>query len=210
METCHALARRGHFVNLVVRPDTESPSRSPFEFYGVPLLARLSIETAPAAGPPIARRAGYLAFAIGRMLGRSRADVVITRDLGVASALLRVPRALRPPIVYESHGYAPDVAAALPGMIPAATAPTAAKLRRLERREAFVWHAADGYVTITAALAAHLMQQLGGRESLAVIPDGTRIDANAQTRTGAEQGDRIQSDAVLNIGGDPRPAAVVY
>ena len=61
METCHALARRGHFVSLVVRPDTQSPSRSPFEFYGLPLLARLSIETAPVAGPPVARRAGYLA-----------------------------------------------------------------------------------------------------------------------------------------------------
>ena len=38
----------------------------------------------------------------------------MTRDLGVASALLQVPRALRPPLVYESHGYSPDVAAAMP------------------------------------------------------------------------------------------------
>jgi glycosyltransferase involved in cell wall biosynthesis len=175
IETCHALARRGHFVGLVVRPDTQTPSRNPFEFYGLPLLARMSIEYAPVTGPPFARRAGYLAFAIGRMLGASRADAVITRDLGVASALLRVPRRLRPPVVYESHGYAPDVAAALPGMIPAANAPSATKVARLERREAFVWRNAEGYVTITAGLADDLKQRLGERGTLAVVPDGTRI-----------------------------------
>ena len=175
IETCHALARRGHFVGLVVRPDTQTPSRNPFEFYGLPLLARMSIEYAPVTGPPFARRAGYLAFAIGRMLGASRADAVITRDLGVASALLRVPRRLRPPVVYESHGYAPNVAAALPGMIPAANAPSATKVARLERREAFVWRNADGYVTITAGLADDLKQRLGERRTLAVVPDGTRI-----------------------------------
>ena len=175
IETCHALARRGHFVALVVRPDTQRPSRNPFEFYGLPLLARMSIEYAPVTGPPFARRAGYLAFAIGRMLGASRSDVVITRDLGVASALLRVPRRVRPPVVYESHGYAPDVAAALPGMIPAANAPSATKVARLERREAFVWRNAEGYVTITAGLADDLKQRLGERGTLAVVPDGTRI-----------------------------------
>jgi glycosyltransferase involved in cell wall biosynthesis len=205
METCHALARRGHFVSLVVRPDTHSPSRSPFEFYGLPLLARLSIESAPSAGPPFARRAGYLAFAIGRMLGRSRADVVITRDLGVASAMLRVPRALRPPVIYESHGYAPEVAAALPGMIPSAHAPSAAKLARLQRRETFVWGTADGYVTITAALADDLKQRLGQRGPLAVVPDGTRIEGKQGnvTRIPARQdtGTRIDASGAVVYAG---------
>ncbi len=178
METCHALARRGHFVSLVVRPDTQSPSRNPFEFYGLPLIARFTIEYAPVSGPPFARRAGYLAFAIGRMLGASRTDVVMTRDLGVGSALLRVPRTLRPPVVYESHGYAPDVAAALPEMISTANPPSATKIRRLERREAFVWRSADGYITITAGLAAELEQRFGGRRAVAVVPDGTRIAAD--------------------------------
>ena len=147
----------------------------------------MSIEYAPVTGPPFARRAGYLAFAIGRMLGASRADVVITRDLGVASALLRVPRRLRPPVVYESHGYAPDVAAALPGMIPAANAPSATKVARLERREAFVWRNAEGYVTITAGLADDLKQRLGERGTLAVVPDGTRIDADPGTGRGSDE-----------------------
>ena len=62
----------------------------------------------------------------GAPRGAPRPDVVFTRDLGVASLLLRLPRALRPPLVYESHGYAPDVAAALPELVATATAPASA------------------------------------------------------------------------------------
>jgi glycosyltransferase involved in cell wall biosynthesis len=175
METCHALARRGHFVSLVVRPDTESPSRDPFGYYGLPLIARFSIETVPLGGPAVARRAGYIAFAAGRILGPSRADIVMTRDLGVASALLRIPKRLRPAIVYESHGYAPDVAAALPGLVATAKPAAPGKLERLARREAFVWRSAEGYVTITHGLAAELRERFGERPHLSVVPDGTRV-----------------------------------
>ena len=210
METCHALARRGHFVSLVVRPDTQSPSRNPFEFYGLPLIARFTIEYAPVSGPPFARRAGYLAFAIGRMLGASRADVVMTRDLGVGSALLRVPRALRPPVVYESHGYAPDVAVALPQMVATAAAPTANKVRRLERREAQVWRNADGYVTITSGLAEELTTRFGTRTAIAVIPDGARIADRDGTRSAAERvhGTPISRDRGPEIVEDRRPVIV--
>ena len=36
METCHALASRGHRVTMVVRPDTQRPPRDPWVFYGLP------------------------------------------------------------------------------------------------------------------------------------------------------------------------------
>lgn len=178
METCHALARRGHVVTLVVRPDTHAPARDPFSFYGLPPIDALRIERAPVTGPAPARRAGYLAFALGRVLGAGRADAVITRDLGLASALLRIPRATRPPLVYESHGYAPDVALALPDLVSTATGPSGAKLARLARREARVWRLADGYVTITLGLADAMRAKLGPRERLAVVPDGTRLTAS--------------------------------
>jgi glycosyltransferase involved in cell wall biosynthesis len=174
METCYALGERGHHVELVVRPDTHTPARSPFDYYGLPPLERLVIERAPVNGPAAARRLGYLAFAAGRAAGRVRADIVFTRDLGVASLLLRLPRALRPPTVYESHGYAPDVAAALPDLVATARTSPARKLRRLANREARVWRSADGYVTITAALAADLAARFGERQHLTVIPDGAR------------------------------------
>jgi glycosyltransferase involved in cell wall biosynthesis len=92
-----------------------------------------------------------------------------------------VPRAFRPPLVYESHGYAPDVAAALPGLISTAMAPSAAKLRRLAAREANVWRGAEGYVTITRGLANELEGRLGPRDHLAIVPDGVRLEAGTRS-----------------------------
>jgi glycosyltransferase involved in cell wall biosynthesis len=174
METCHALAARGHTVTLVVRPDSHTPARDPFEFYGLPPLDACRIEVAPITGPVVARRAGYVAFAIGRALGRTRQDLIFTRDLGLASLLLRIPAALRAPVVYEAHGIAADVAAALPGLLTGAPKASPAKLRRLARREAHVWSAADGYVTITEGLKRELERRFGTRTRIAVVPDGTR------------------------------------
>ena len=175
METCHALARRGHEVRLVVRPDTRKPARDPFEYYGLPPLTRLVVERAPlVAGPQFARRVAYLSFALGRSMGAARADLIFTRDLGVADLLARAPRSMRAPLVYESHGYAPHVAAAMPDLVSAAPRPSRRKLARLAAREASVWRAADGYVTITAGLARVLEETLGARPRLAIVPDGVR------------------------------------
>ena len=174
METCHALACRGHQVTLVVRPDTAAPPRDPFAYYGLPRNGNLTVESAPVAGPALARRAGYLSFAIGRGLGGQRADAIFTRDLGVAAALLRIPRGLRPPLVYESHGYSPEVSDALPELVGTARKPGAAKLARLRAREQRVWRSAEGYVTITEGLAHQLRTRFGNRDRLAVVPDGAR------------------------------------
>ncbi len=174
METCHALAERGHVVSLVVRPDTQEPARDPFAYYDLRRTERLTVERAPVVGPQSGRRLGYLTFAAGRAFGRGRADVVMTRDLGVAALFCGIPRGMRPPIVYESHGYAPDVAAALPELLATAQAPSSRKLGRLARREAQVWRRADGYVTITAGLAKELSSRHGTRDRVAVIPDGVR------------------------------------
>lgn len=175
METCHALAERGHDVRLVVRPDTERPARDPFEYYALAPSPRLRIEHAPVVGSGAARRLAYLAFAAGRASGTHRADVIFTRDLGVAALIARLPRGMRAPLVYESHGYAPEVAAALPDLVTTATHPGAAKLERLARREARVWRDAEGYVAITSALADDLASRFGPRPNVAVIPDGVRL-----------------------------------
>jgi glycosyltransferase involved in cell wall biosynthesis len=182
METCYALAGRGHDVHLAVRPDTQRPARDPFAYYGLPPLDRLTIDFASTGSGLIRRsqtgqRAAYLRYAMSRALGAGF-DVVFTRDLGVASLLVRIPHAMRPPIVYESHGYSPDVASALPGLVVTARQPGARKLQRLARRETRVWRDADGYVTITSGLAEHLADRLGTRVRVAVVPDGTRYASN--------------------------------
>jgi len=180
MQTCHALAVRGHDVTLIARPDTHTPARDPFAYYDLPRHPSFRIEVAPLAGPQLARRIGYLSFALGRGLGRGRADVLFTRDLGVASMLAGVPAALRPPVVYESHGYAPQVAAELPELVATARPASARKVARLDAREAVVWRAAAGYVTITRALADLLTERFGPRDNLAAVPDGVRLPAGRE------------------------------
>lgn len=175
METCHALAERGHDVTLVTRPDTETPRRDPYAFYGLPRHSGLQIEQAPVTGPALAKRVGYLAFALGRAMGRGRPHVIFTRDLGAAAMFARMPATLGPPLVYESHGYAPDVAAELPRLVSTASPAGARKLDRLAARERLVWREAAGYVTITSGLAAVLAERFGPRDNLAVVPDGVRL-----------------------------------
>jgi glycosyltransferase involved in cell wall biosynthesis len=190
METCHALAMRGHVVDLIVRPDTAAPARDPFAFYGLARAPTLRIERAAVSGPAAARRLGYLSFALGRAFGTTRADVLFTRDLGVASALLRLPRRVRPPLAYESHGYAPDVSAALPELVATATRSSPRKLQRLARREARVWQHADGYVTITRALLADLEERFGPRPRIAAIPDGVRTGRGDGASPGRQPSDQ--------------------
>jgi glycosyltransferase involved in cell wall biosynthesis len=174
MATCHALATRGHDVTMVVRPDTHTPALDPFVFYGVPKIDRLRIEIAPVTGPSAARRTGYLTYAIARSLGAARQDLIFTRDLGVAALVLRLPLSLRVPLVYEAHGIAADSAAALPELLSSASRASAGKLERLERRDARVWRAAEGYVAITEGLARELVHRFGERARIAVVPDGVR------------------------------------
>jgi len=174
METCHALASRGHDVTLIVRPDTHTPARDPYAFYGLPRIPALHIEVAPITGPAAARRTGYLTFTIGRAIGRTRQDLIFTRDLGLASLLLRLPAAVRAPIVYEAHTIAADAAAARPELLSGAEAASPAKLQRLAKRDARVWRTAEGYVTITVGLRRELEGRFAPRPRIAVIADGTR------------------------------------
>ncbi|OFW07239.1 MAG: hypothetical protein A3H96_17100 [Acidobacteria bacterium RIFCSPLOWO2_02_FULL_67_36] len=199
METCHALAARGHRVELAVRPDTHAPPRDPFAYYGLAPISGLKIERAPVRGPAAARRLGYLSFALGRAMGRARADLLFTRDLGVASLLLAIPGSMRAPLVYESHGYGPAVAAALPDLVATASRPGAWKLRRLAAREDRVWEEADGYVTITVGLAREMTERFGKRRHLAAIPDGCRVPPAA-----------VDPMAPIATRDDDLPATVAY
>lgn len=173
MQTCHAVAARGHHVTLLVRPDSQSPARDVYAFYGLAPVSELRIEAIAAAGAAPLRRVRMLWEALRRALSGAH-DIVFTRDLGLAALLVRIPAGRRPRLIYESHGIAPIVSAEMPGLLgrPDLT-PSASKLRRLDRREAAVWRAADAYVTITRALAEDLAARYGGRDDVFVVPDGT-------------------------------------
>jgi glycosyltransferase involved in cell wall biosynthesis len=201
METCHALAARGHRVSLAVRPDTRAPSRDPFAFYGLPRLETLNIEIVPVTGPPAARRTAYVTFGVGRAMGRVRQDAIFTRDLGLAAILVRLPRLVRGPVVYEAHTIAADEAAERDRMLTGAAAASPAKLRRLATRDASVWRRADGYVTITAGLKAELERRFGARTNVAVVPDGARLSGGSVERPApASQPPTSMQSAAFTIG----------
>lgn len=174
-ETCHALASRGHEVTLVVRPDTASPARDPLAFYGLDALATLRVARVPAGGSARRRRLTYLASAVRRAVSRPRADILYTRDLGVASWILRLPGWARPPLVYESHGLAHVFGATLGDLLSNAAKASRGKQRRLAARERQVWRAAEGYVTLTAALRHGLESAWGARPRVSTVPDGMRL-----------------------------------
>ena len=177
METCAALAARGHTVHMLVRPDTVSPQRDPLAYYGVSPTAHIRIDRAPVFGPPVVRRAGYLTRLSQRVLQRRRWDVVYTPELILASAVLRWPRPLRPPVVYESHNFRPAFAANQPELVTGLPGAGRLKLQRLWRRERRVWRGAEGYVTTTRALATELEQHFGHRSHTITAPNGVRLDA---------------------------------
>ena len=175
METCHALARRGHQVHLVVRPDSAAPRRDPFAYYGLAPVSSLTIERCacrhrrPRGVPRTWRTACGDRWAHPARTSCSRATWASPACCSACRP------AARPPVVYESHGFAPSVAADLPAMLSHAAALSPAKRGRLERRERLVWTRADGYVTITAGLARELEERFGARAHLAVVPDGARV-----------------------------------
>ena len=172
-ETCRALAARGHMVTLIVRPDTADPPRDPWMFYGAARDARLTISATPTIAGPV-RRPAYLLAVLPRIASRTD-DVVLTRDLGMASIAVRLGAGMRPPVIYEAHGYAPAVSAELPRLLGHSEPPSTRKLARLAARERRVWLRADGYVTLTATHRDELAARFGPRRNAAVIPDGTRL-----------------------------------
>src|SRR4029453_11099971 len=91
----------------------------------------------------------YLLGVLPRIASRAD-DVVLTRDLGMASIAVRLRRGRRPPVIYEAHGYAPAVSEELPRLLGSAEPPSHRKLARLAARERRVWLRAAAYVTLTA------------------------------------------------------------
>ena len=174
METCYALAQRGHDVTLVVRADRHRLARDPFVFYGLPRIPSLKIHSVPNATSPTVRRLRFLVTAIRMAAGR-RDAITLTRDLGLASALLQLPGSRRPRVIYESHGHAVTVAREMPALLGKPdVVPGARKLARLDRREQRVWRRAPAYLTLTQALADELSSLYGPREDVFVVPDAAR------------------------------------
>jgi glycosyltransferase involved in cell wall biosynthesis len=202
MATCQALAALGHDVTLITRPDSAPLPRSPFEFYGLPPTEGLSFETVPTSKNAGIRRLRFL-VAAARRARRQREAIVFTRDLGLASALLSLPRSRRPRVIYESHGISSVVSGEMPALLgkPALT-PTARKLARLDRQDRRVWQRAAAYVTLTSALADELAGRFGPRDQVFVVPDGAVVGSGPSA-----PGSRGEAHGARGAADPPEPVA---
>ncbi|HET9369493.1 MAG TPA: glycosyltransferase family 4 protein [Vicinamibacterales bacterium] len=201
MATCQALAARGHDVTLVTRPDSAPLPRDPFEFYGLPRVEGLTLDTVPSSSRLRARRLRFLAAALAMTVRRGSSVIVYTRDLGLAALLLRLPASRRPRLVYESHGLAPVVVAERAKMLGSKTPPpNASRLARLDRQERLVWTRAAAYVTLTAALADDLAGRFGPRPEVFVVPDGAQMSS-----VEPEAGGLAASPAIVGYAGHLYP-----
>lgn len=178
IETCHALARAGVDVELVVRRSDDRTDAACLEFFGLephPLLTlvRVALPAAPAD------RFSFAARALWKLIsGRRRYDAVYTRDLILAELMTRAHVLHRRPVFFEAHTSAAVFAEERARLYDDLPAPSRAKLTRLDRRERRVVKHAAGIVSITHALLDALRERHGELTRARVVADGCRVPAS--------------------------------
>jgi len=166
IETCHALARRGVEVELVVRRSDGRSDDECLAFFGLAPHPKLRLRRLAIPG-----RFGFLVAATPILLGTTRDDVIFTRDLVLADLAIKLADA---PMVYEAHTVASVFAEERARMYEGVEPPSKRKRARLDAREARVCRGAAGVVTITSALLESLETRHGPIGCSRVIRDGCR------------------------------------
>ena len=95
IETCHALARRGVEVELVVRRTDARTDAECLAYFGLEPHPKLRLRRVRARA-----RLGFLLRAAGLMLASEASDVLYTRDLILADLATKLADAA---LVYEAH-----------------------------------------------------------------------------------------------------------
>ena len=167
IETCHALARRGVEVELVIRRTDARTDAECLAYFGLEPHPKLKLRRVGARG-----RFGFLLRAVPLILASEAGDVLYTRDLILADLATKLADAA---LVYEAHTVAAVFAEERRRMYEETTAPTPRKLARLDAREKRVFQNATGIVTITAALLEALETRHGAIANALIAPDGCRV-----------------------------------
>ena len=144
IETCHALARRGVEVELVVRRTDARSDSECLAYFGLEPHPKLRLRRVRARG-----RLGSLLRAVRLMLVSDASDVLYTRDLILADLANKLADAA---VVYEAHSVASIFAEERVRMYEDSATETMRKLARLDAREGRVFQNATGIVTITAVM----------------------------------------------------------
>ena len=167
IETCHALARRGVEVELVVRRTDARTDAECLAYFGLDPHPKLRLRRVRARG-----RLGFLLRAVPLMIASEAGDVLYTRDLILADLATKLADAA---VVYEAHTVATVFAQERGHMYEGGALPTPRKLARLDARERRVSQSVTGIVTITAALLEALETRHGAIVNALIAADGCRV-----------------------------------
>ncbi len=193
IQTCHALARAGERVTLLVRGGKGKRSEAEsLAFYGLlthPNLRIVRLPVLPPSAPAKLRNRAFLAL-LGAScarrallgLGGPRADAFMARDDGVVRALLALRGALRVPLIFEMHHLSHLFLAIRHEMYPGSPAVPAAQIARQERIDRSLYLGADAIVCVTEALRDLLVSTFGRRPGLHVIRNGVRLPPHPPER----------------------------
>src|SRR5215208_4132756 len=192
VHTCHALARAGVEVTLVVGRRGGAPPQRALQSYGLdphPLLRLVAVpilRIPPSAPPRVLHwftrlwQARYLvglaSVLPGELLGR-RPDVVYARDLRTARLAAGLTHAIGARLGFEVHGLPSFEVREGAGR--AVLPPSAAA--RLRRLEAAVFARADRIVTITECARRILLEEYGvSADRVKTVPDGSAVSVESR------------------------------
>ena len=182
VQTCHALARQGVQVDLVVRRSDSRSDEACLEFFGLSPHPHLELRRLSIVAPGSAW--GRLVFAarVIPLLASERYDAVFTRDLVLADLALRTKWYHRLPVIYEAHTAAALFSEETSRLYQNVESrpPSDRKLKRLSRRERRVCQRATAVVAITQGLLTSLAELHEPIAQARVIPDGTEVSAEPQ------------------------------
>ncbi len=191
INTCHALARQGAQVELVVRWMRHAKEKESLAFYGLEPIAGLRLRRLPVVNLPQPRLwngSFYLSLAVwaGITSLRHAYDVVYTRE-GIVARLFGWLRPWhRAKVVHERHELSRFVLEAYDAR--RSGKPLAYEaLPKDAEQERRGCERVDGVVTLTHHMAAALRDVLNIRRPIGVIPDGASVVETPSTTMPSEE-----------------------
>jgi len=182
LQTCHALARGGAGVALLVRGGNDPTSEvASLAFYGLAPHCNLRIRRLPVLPPsaPARLRNRLFLLALGAecalRAARGRADAFYVRDDGVARMLIAARRVLRVPVVFEMHHLSHLFLKMRHEMYPDTPPAPRDAVARQARIDRDLYERADAIVCVTRSLADLLAETFGPRPGVHLVRNGVTL-----------------------------------
>lgn len=186
VQTCHALARAGNRITLLVRGGKDPTGEvESLAFYGLNPHRNLRIvrlPVLPPSAPARLRNRTFLATLGVSCLRRTafqmsgpRGGVFLARDEGVARILIGLRKVLRRPVVFEMHHLSHLFLGIRHEMYPDTPPLPASQLERQKRIDRKIYERSDAIVCVTNALRDLLVSTFGYRDGLHVIRNGVHL-----------------------------------